>query len=443
MLEQREVKNIKKRMKVVLSIFLLTTISLLFYYITPILFAWSGPSEPPPGGNLDLMGIVRNRFSMVEESVLGNVEIDLSEGSVFKHTLTGDVTYTGITGFSLGKQNSFRLIIKQNSSTLHAITWSTNIFWKNNEIPSPIPLSSEAVYDFITHDDGVTWYGSVFYEDRNVFSFPGNVGIGTTNPGAKLDVIGSVKLQSTSYADVNVHRDGTGWSNIHYSNNTGMLGRMGFTGIGDFVVRTGSSDIQRMNILASSGHVGIGTISPVTPLHVGTKSFSDGRYYSGSIVIENNIPSLTLVDNDGTTWLDHNNDNRRSWWYWVSNTWAQRMYLTTDGNLWIGGSLSQGSDRRMKTDINDLRYGMDEIMQIIPREFTMIENRERKIGFIAQEIEKIIPEVVLEDETGGNLKSVSYSELTALIVKGMQEQQQIIEDQQKQINELRELIESL
>jgi hypothetical protein len=79
-------------------------------------------------------------------------------------------------------------------------------------------------------------------------------------------------------------------------------------------------------------------------------------------------------------------------------------------------------------------------MKIIPREFTMIGNGERKIGFIAQEIEKIIPEVVLEDKTEEKLKSISYPELTALIIKGMQEQQEIIKNQQKQIDELRQKV---
>ncbi len=156
----------KKSLKFFLGVFLLTTISVLFYYITPILFAWTGPSEAPPGGNIDLVGIVRNRFSMVEANVTGNVEIDLSEGSVFKHTLVGNVTYTGITGFSLGKLNSFKIIVEQDSVNLYEVTWPGNITWKNYEYPLNLALSSRGIYDFVTLDDGVTWYGSVYYDSR-------------------------------------------------------------------------------------------------------------------------------------------------------------------------------------------------------------------------------------------------------------------------------------
>ncbi len=158
--------SFKKSLRFFLGVFVLTTISLVFYYITPILFAWSGPSDLPPGGNIDLVGIVRNRFNMVEENVSGNVEIDLSQGSVFKHTLTGNVTYTGIIGFSLGKLNSFKLVVEQDATNVYEIAWPGNITWKNYEYPLNLALSSRGIYDFVTLDDGATWYGSVYYDSR-------------------------------------------------------------------------------------------------------------------------------------------------------------------------------------------------------------------------------------------------------------------------------------
>ncbi len=158
--------GLKKSLRFFFVTFLLTTISLVFYYITPILFAWSGPSDLPPGGNIDLVGIVRNRFNMVEESVSGNVEIDLSQGSVFKHTLTGNVTYTGITGFSLGKLNSFKLVVEQDAVNVYEIAWPGNIVWKTSDNPLNLSLSSFGVYDFVTFDNGLSWYGSLYYDSR-------------------------------------------------------------------------------------------------------------------------------------------------------------------------------------------------------------------------------------------------------------------------------------
>ncbi len=161
--------NIKKRMKVVLSIFLLTFSFLTIYYLTTVVFAWSGPSEGPPGGNIDLVGIVRNRFNMVEESVSGNVGIDLSQGSVFKHTLTGNVTYTGITGYSTGKQNSFRLIVEQDDEEIYGITWPENVIWRGHMVPLSPGVNTRAIYDFSTVDDGSTWYAFDFYTPPSRF----------------------------------------------------------------------------------------------------------------------------------------------------------------------------------------------------------------------------------------------------------------------------------
>jgi hypothetical protein len=71
-----------------------------------------------------------------------------------------------------------------------------------------------------------------------------------------------------------------------------------------------------------------------------------------------------------------------------------------------------------------------------------------QIGVIAQDIEKIIPEVVNTDSDG--FKSVDYTKLTPLLIEAIKEQQQVIQNQQKQIesqnmeyNELKERLEKL
>ncbi len=204
--------GLKKSLRFFFVTFLLTTISLVFYYITPILFAWSGPSDLPPGGNIDLVGIVRNRFNMVEESVLGNVEIDLSEGSVFKHTLTGNVTYTGITGYSTDKLNSFKIIVEQDSVNLYEVTWPVNVIWKISENPMNLSLSGVGVYDFVTFDNGLSWYGNVHYDSRNVFLLSGDIGLGggdryigtTTNSKLSFRTNNTDRVTITNSGDVGI-----------------------------------------------------------------------------------------------------------------------------------------------------------------------------------------------------------------------------------------------
>jgi hypothetical protein len=60
------------------------------------------------------------------------------------------------------------------------------------------------------------------------------------------------------------------------------------------------------------------------------------------------------------------------------------------------------------------------------------------IGFIAQEVEKIIPELVDNDDDG--FKSVGYGQLVALGIGSLQEEQKRIESIYKRINNLKELI---
>ena len=62
-------------------------------------------------------------------------------------------------------------------------------------------------------------------------------------------------------------------------------------------------------------------------------------------------------------------------------------------------------------------------------------NDKKQLGFIAQDIEKIFPELVLTDQNG--YKSVDYVKITPILVKAVQEQQNEIKDQQSQIEELK------
>ena len=66
---------------------------------------------------------------------------------------------------------------------------------------------------------------------------------------------------------------------------------------------------------------------------------------------------------------------------------------------------------------------------------------ERQIGFSAQEVEKLFPEIVMTDTNG--YKSVDYGRLTPILVEAIKEQQQQIDAQQQQINELKTMMEKL
>ena len=115
--------------------------------------------------------------------------------------------------------------------------------------------------------------------------------------------------------------------------------------------------------------------------------------------------------------------------------------IDTSGNALFDGdvvafSSTIASDKRLKENVKDLNYGLKDVLNIRPVSFDWKEKRnaQHDIGVIAQEIEKIIPEVVEEVDTLNSEdthKTVDYAKLTSVLIKAVQEQQE-------QINELKE-----
>ena len=78
----------------------------------------------------------------------------------------------------------------------------------------------------------------------------------------------------------------------------------------------------------------------------------------------------------------------------------------------------------MKSDIKTIDNALDKVMNMRGVSFT--KQAEKGIGVIAQEVEKIIPEVV----TDGEYKSVAYGNMVGVLIEA-------IKEQQKQIDELK------
>jgi hypothetical protein len=107
-----------------------------------------------------------------------------------------------------------------------------------------------------------------------------------------------------------------------------------------------------------------------------------------------------------------------------------------DGDV-VAYSTTIASDARLKENVKDLNYGLKDVLNMRAVSFDWIDKRngQHDIGVIAQEIEKIIPEVVVEADSLNSdedtHKTVDYAKLTSVLIKAVQEQQQ-------QINELKE-----
>lgn len=93
--------------------------------------------------------------------------------------------------------------------------------------------------------------------------------------------------------------------------------------------------------------------------------------------------------------------------------------LTVESELIAWNSLAQHSDLSLKRNINKISDALNKVRQINGYTFDMVTDDKRHAGVIAQEIEKVLPEVIVEDEYG--LLGVAYGNIVALLIESIKE----------------------
>jgi len=112
------------------------------------------------------------------------------------------------------------------------------------------------------------------------------------------------------------------------------------------------------------------------------------------------------------------------------------------------------SDKRVKNDIKPLNGSLDKILALNGYSYKHNENhpfyaetdkqRDRtNLGFMAQDLQKVIPEMVVEDKQIGYLMVQNYEQLFPVIVEAMKEQQALIEEKDQLVADLVERLEKL
>ena len=275
----------------------------------------------------------------------------------------------------------------------------------------------------------------------------GNVGIGETSPAQTLDVNGTVRVQALrgmtlsgaattnatfaawpgfgapvswlylsngdtaapAYTDLAVGKQWTSGpfyaanSDIYFNktnhNHSGIGNTAGYAAIEN------SSDYNTLMILGRSGGIG------------GVRSVScwDRFDLHGLLVDTGNTTqtSAIFMAFDGASYLA---DWPAGWGGGIA-TW----------DMCVGGirysALVARSDRRLKKNIEPLGDAFDRLERLRPVSFEWkdprLGGRGRHFGFIAQEVEEVIPDLV--QGTGDEMKSLNQQELTAFLVRGVQE----------------------
>lgn len=221
------------------------------------------------------------------------------------------------------------------------------------------------------------------------------------------------------------------------------------------------------NDIVSVNELGIGTDEPQAELHVQSNaddwtSLRIENTESSNSIWEFRNMQRNVSDSDG--FHDTNNgfslwggENSRKDYAFFVRPDNQRMGIGTlspQGKLDVHGSIYYyssrvHSDARWKKDIAPLNDSLDKVLNLQgvsykwkQDEFPDMEfDNKKHIGFIAQDLEKSVPEVVSSGENG--YKYVSYENLNALLVEAVKEQQKMIKEQNLKIKELEKKISDM
>jgi hypothetical protein len=234
----------------------------------------------------------------------------------------------------------------------------------------------------------------------------GYVGVGTTSPGAGLELNNAAGYGS-AVALTNTG-GGTEWRITSWTD-----GNLRF-------VKIPGSTFTAMQMEPVNGFVGIGT-TPSMNLHLLHNQFTDGGF-----LLENTF-------------------NNAAWQLYTSQS-SSDLRLFFNGAARgafddVTGNYTPVSDERLKKNIEPVESVLDKINSLQPKKYNMMEEvntADKHYGFIAQDLEKIFPELVSVTPNDGDgiedLRMVSYTELIPILVKAIQEQQKQIEELQRRIN---------
>ena len=266
---------------------------------------------------------------------------------------------------------------------------------------------------------------STIGNDLATFTNGGKVGIREVNPEEALDIDGNMAIDgSGSINELRFYDGGSVQAKLAYDgqilsleseNSLGTITSRGLLdseieGSGDILLDAEDkiffvTDVSTKGVMTSDGLFGINTTNPDGMFHV--RAFGDTQ-------------NALRLEND-------NNSNH--WSFRAKSDLLQLQYNGVVRGLYNGnnGQYNQVSDKRLKENITAIEDGiLDKLHEVEATEYFFIDDKEKKeksMGFIAQDILKVFPQVVTEPESKDGFYGVDYSSITVLSIKALQEQQ--------------------
>ena len=264
----------------------------------------------------------------------------------------------------------------------------------------------------------------------------GFVGIGTTNPSQKLEVVGAgIFANASSGANALEIAPSNGgatfWANSNYS---------------DAAPGSNWNSVMTLN---SSGNVGIGTTSPGSKLDVNGVVNIVGNYISfrAAGTGANSSNYAIYADTGGNTILNQPDNGTISMRFNNSNTCT----LNAGNTSW-----TCSSDGRLKTSVEDLpqAFGLDGVMKLRPvtyhwRDVQIDAKRGQQLGFVAQQVLQVFPQFVTTGDTttivnaDGSKTAVpktlglNYSGLVVPAIKAIQELKAMLDSDHDMVMKLK------
>ena len=175
--------------------------------------------------------------------------------------------------------------------------------------------------------------------DSGVSGTAGNVGIGTTSPTEKLEVVGNIRIDSTSAAQFFLDSAAGNDSVINFQEGASQKAKMGYdNSLAGLAIVAGSGPYSTADmVILDGGNVGIGTTSPSFPLDVKSAAIDTvANFESGDASVAVNFvasDNSMQIATSGTDGLLKNNGAGSLRFF---NNGSERVRITSAGNVGIG-----------------------------------------------------------------------------------------------------------
>jgi hypothetical protein len=316
--------------------------------------------------------------------------------------------------------------------TLPDATGTVNISGLANEVPAG-SVGSPSIYSTGDANTGVffpaadTVAVTTGGSERMRVDSSGNVGIGTSSPGTKLDVAGTITARAVGGEGGEITFNNIGDASAGLvvdvssadvgrifqtrNNSTLQLGQLAGTG-GIVTLYTAATERMRIN---TSGQLLVGTASAFD-----TVSFLTAQFYGGCATFQNTALASSQVS--------------------FFNTNGRVGFISTTGSA---TTYSTSSDYRLKENVQPMVGALDTIALLNPVTYNWKSDGSDGQGFIAHELQAVVPDCVtgekdaVDAEGNPQYQGVDTSFLVATLVAAIQEQQQMIQALQADIAALK------